>query len=298
MTETDVRKSKVNIKIQKKRGAGIGLAALFVLLALVAAAWVYGQLCGGVPENEAYFYFFDVGQADAAAVVTHDGCILIDAGSNASEEKLLYMLRSAGIKHIDLAIFSHPHEDHIGGADFVLENIAVDELLMPDGGSGEDEYRRLCNAAARKNIKNVTAYDGYSRVLGGLNIEVLSSGGEDENEASTVVRVAFGKTVAVFTGDAGIETEKSLMKKYPRDKLECDILKVGHHGSLTATCREWAELLSPDYAVVSCSGTNTFGHPDYRVLRLLRGAGANICRTDTDGTVLLISDGQNVRIGK
>lgn len=296
---TDRTAAGRSVCIRKHRRA-IGTIAAAVLLLSVLAAWVYGRVTGGIPEGQAYFYFFDVGQADAAAVITRDGCILIDAGSNISEDRLCFTLEKAGVKRIDLAVLSHPHEDHIGGADVLLENFEVTEIIMPSYGSDELTYRRLCNAAERSGAATVTAYEGLCRAVGGMSVTVLSvfSESSDENDASTVIRVSFGDTSAIFTGDAGVATEQKIIKKYPADTLGCDILKVGHHGSPSATCDEWATMLHPQYAVVSCARMNDYGHPNYAVLRRLRSAGATICRTDTDGTILLISDGKSVTLNK
>lgn len=286
------RAASAAVRRRRKKAAG---AAITVLVAvLIFAAWLYGRLSGGIAEGEARFYFFDVGQGDAAAVVTRDACIVVDAGTEASEERLRLQLERAGIRRIDLAVFTHPHEDHIGGADMLIENFEVGAVLMPDNKSDTLTYSRLISALQSKNIELIPAEEGYTAELGGLSLCVLfaSADATDENDMSAVVRISFGETSAIFTGDAGESAEKMTLAKYPAYELRCGILKVGHHGSSTSTCTEWAEALSPQFAVISCGAANDYGHPHDEVLRRLAAVGAEIFRTDLDGTVCFVSDGR------
>ena len=287
-----VRVASAAVRRRRKKAT---CAVITVLVAvLIFAAWLYGRLSGGIAEGEARFYFFDVGQGDAAAVVTRDACIVVDAGTEASEERLRLQLERAGIRRIDLAVFTHPHEDHIGGADMLIENFEVGAVLMPDNKSDTLTYARLISALQNKNIELIPAEEGYAAELGGLSLCVLfaSADATDENDMSAVVRISFGETSAIFTGDAGESAEKMILEKYPEGELRCGILKVGHHGSSTSTCTEWAEALSPQFAVISCGAVNDYGHPHDEVRRRLAAVGAEIFRTDLDGTVCFASDGR------
>lgn len=289
------RAASAAVRRRRKKAAG---AAITVLVAvLIFAAWLYGRLSGGIAEGEARFYFFDVGQGDAAAVVTRDACIVVDAGTEASEERLRLQLERAGIRRIDLAVFTHPHEDHIGGADMLIENFEVGAVLMPDNKSDTLTYSRLISAMQSKNIELIPAEKGYTTELGGLSLCVLfaSADATDENDMSAVVRISFGETSAIFTGDAGESAEKMILAKYPSGELTGGILKVGHHGSSTSTCTEWAETLLPQFAVISCGAVNDYGHPHEEVLRRLAAVGADIFRTDLDGTVCFVSDGRALK---
>ena len=116
-----------------------------------------------------------------------------------------------------------------------------------------------------------------------------------ENDMSAVVKVEFGSVSAIYTGDAGEKTEGLILGRYERDELECDILKVGHHGSQTSSSREWLEALSPGFAVISCAAANDYGHPHAAVLRRLADLGAEVHRTDIEGTVVFVSDGESVK---
>lgn len=224
---TDRTAAGRSVRILKHRRA-IGTIAAAALLLSVLAAWIYGKVMGGIPEGQAYFYFFDVGQADAAAIVTRDVCVLIDAGSCESEERLCNMLEAAGVHHIDLAVFSHPHEDHIGGAAAVMENFEVVRALMPSGDDGTQLYQRLCGTAAEHGVEQITAYAGLAIDIGEICVTVLPSVPEkaDGNDASTVVRITYGGTSAIYTGDAGEASERAVLTTFGQDFPGCDILKV------------------------------------------------------------------------
>ncbi len=287
---------KAVVKRGKRRG--VLAAATLLLLALLFALWLYGRLTCGIPEGQARFYFFDVGQGDAAAVVTRDGCIVIDAGTEASETRLRLLMERAGIRRIDLAVFTHPHDDHIGGADMIIEDFEVGAVLMPETEADTPAYLRLTEAIERKNIELIPAEAGYSGEFGGLSLRVLfaSADAVDENDMSAVVKVSFGNTSAIFTGDAGVSAERKILARHTAGELRCGILKVGHHGSSTSTCAEWANTLSPQFAVVSCAAANDYGHPHEQVLRRLSAVGAEIHRTDIEGTVCFVSDGNALRL--
>lgn len=271
----------------------------FLILAAIAAALLWGGK-QKITDGEAHFYFFDVGQADAAVVMTRDSCILIDAGSNISAVHLTEKLRTAGVERIDLAIFSHAHEDHIGGGDSVIEEFKVDRILMPQSDAYSATLDRLNAAAERRGVTIDYTDTVSSLTVGELTVEILPTlpNSEDENEASAIIKIRHGDTVAIYTGDAGAESERHLLSALGQEALDCDILKVGHHGSDTSSCSEWTDALSPAFAVISCQRGNEYGHPSYNVLRRLQNVGATVCRTDRDGSILLISDGNGIRWAK
>lgn len=290
---------KHNSRIRRtlKTAAKILAACLPVITAAaIAAAFIWGGGIGDIPSGEAYFYFFDVGQADAAAIITNDSCILIDAGSNLAAARLTEKLRRAGVEKIDLAVFSHSHEDHIGGSDSVLKEFKVTEILMPHTDEYSPALDRLLKAADARGTSIAYTQNIKTITVGALTVEVLPTlpNADDENEESAIVKITFGNTSAIYTGDAGTESERYILSCLGADALNCDILKVGHHGSDTSNCEEWISAISPDFAVISCEMGNEYGHPSYNVLRRLQNAGAEICRTDKDGSVLLVSNGTDI----
>ena len=188
-----------------KRAAAATIAAVLVIA--VIAAWLCGR--SGIAEGEAVFYFFDVGQGDAAAVVTSEGCILIDAGTNDAADELCRQMRRAGIRRIDLAVLTHPHEDHIGGSDAVIDRFEVGRVLISGRGTDTAAYSRLCEAAERRGTDIGAAEAGYTEEIGGMKLDVLFADEDavSENDMSAVVKVEFGSVSAIYTGDAGEKTE-------------------------------------------------------------------------------------------
>lgn len=243
-----------------------------------------------------YVYALDVGQSDATLITTGNQAMLIDCGSAAACEELAYALARYGITKIDILLLTHPHEDHIGNARYLLQNFAVGQVLLPPMESEELAWRILC-ADLGENAEFL--HTGYSFSLGRAAFEVLSVGemiGKDaENNASAVVRGVFGEMRLLFMGDAGADAEMALLTAYGAAYLDCDYLKIGHHGSAGATTMDFLLATSPTAVSISCGKANSFGFPTERVLADLNALGVHVARTDRDGTVVFGTDGRELR---
>ncbi len=245
-------------------------------------------------------YVLDVGQGDCILLRTPEGNILIDAGTESSQETLCLRLEQLGVTEIALAIFTHLDEDHIGGADGVLRTFKVDAVWVNRAPSGEACVAALEAALADSSAKVSPAIAGSSFALGEVTLFVmspLSPVAEGGNAESIVVQVTCGEIRALFTGDADLATEKRLIETYGRAHLDCDIYKVGHHGSNTSTGVDFLQSLSPEYALISCGRGNSFGHPHGEVLLRLEQLGITVLRTDLEGEILLMTDGREIRLG-
>ena len=271
-----------------------GCLALFLALALLLVG------CGrrsALRSDEARFWFFDVGQADCTLIRTKDATILIDTGNppEDGEWELFRMLRRAGVEQVDVLVLTHPHADHIGGAVSVLESFPVSVCLMPALTEDTELFRNTLNALDEEGCRLIRAVRGAGLTVGELLLEVLSpaaSYGGNANSDSVAVRVTFDKTVALFMGDATAATESAMLTVYG-SALAANILKVSHHGSGGSSGAAFLSAVSPSFAVISCGTKNAYGFPDPDVLRRLDALGATVCRTDTDGTVVLsvLTDG-------
>lgn len=245
-----------------------------------------------------YFYIFalDVGQSDATLITTGDKVMLIDCGSAAAREALTYALSRYGIERIDILLLTHPHEDHVGNARYLLQNFAVDRVLLPSVESEELAWQIL-QSDLGENAEFL--HTGYTFSLGRADFEVLSVGemlGKDpENNASAVLRGTFGKMRFLFMGDAGEATEAALIDTYGRAYLDADYIKIGHHGSGGATTMDFLLATTPTAVSISCGRANSFGFPAARVLADLEALGVHIARTDLEGTVVFGTDGQELR---
>ena len=235
-------------------------------------------------------YFLDVGQGDATLIRTREGDILIDAGPEAAQDALCLRLRQLGVKEIALAIFTHPDEDHVGGADGVFDHFSVREVWLPIEEMDNPSAARMEQAIQKSGAvrKNVRA--GELRSLGEVNVAVLTPIGKADgntNDSSIVVRVGCGEVAMLFMGDAGTQVEQELMDTYVAAHLTAQLYKVGHHGSSTSNTEAFLDVVKPTYAVVCSSADNSYGHPHGVVMQRLQNVGATVFMTATDGEVVL-----------
>ncbi len=254
--------------------------------------------CQGIEDAHSLeIRFLDVGQGDCTLLRTPQGNVLVDAGPESTQELLMSRLRALGVDALELLIVTHPDEDHMGGADGVLRALSVKEVWT---NGYEDTHEtaltfRDALMSSHATHKGVTAGEKYT--LGEMTLFVYAPFAAEDaakgNEGSIVFRLVCGTSVAIFTGDAEADTEERLLSVYGRDGLSCDLYKVGHHGSSTSTGEEFLSALSPKYAVICCGRENTFGHPHGAVLDRLARIGAQTLRTDLDGEICFVTDGEN-----
>ena len=241
------------------------------------------------PKGECTIHFIDIGQGDAALIITDVGSVLVDAGPSDSAGKLLeYVKRYT--KTVDWLVLTHPHEDHIGGASRVLDGIPVSHVLMTGTVSDTPTYAGLLDALEKSDAEVVEAAPGYAFTLGTSTFTVLApvtgTTYEETNDTSIVLRLEVSGIRALFTGDIGEAAEGDLLASYPAEDLVADLLKVGHHGSSTSTTEAFLAAVRPKYAAVSCGSGNDYGHPHTATLNRLAAHGVTVCRTDVSGTLV------------
>ena len=239
-------------------------------------------------------YFFDVGQGDSSLVMFGNTTILIDAGEVDMGDRVVADLRRLNVTKIDLLVASHPHSDHIGGMQKVLDTFPVGQVLDSGMPHPSPLYEHFLQSVDQKHIPYRIAAQGQTIDLDpALRILVLSPPekhfGDDLNTNSIVLRISYGTFDVLFTGDAGGEAEDAMEKSgYP---LDAEVLKVGHHGSMYSTAKTFLDRVHPDIAVISVGSDNPYGHPHRQTLETLAAGGVKIYRTDRDGTVRVQSDG-------
>ena len=244
-------------------------------------------------------HFLDVGQGDAAALRTpHGRWIVIDAGPrtpqrDAGRSVVVPFLRRHGARRIDVLVASHGHADHVGGLPAVLEALPVDLVLDPGEPVPEASYLAYLGAVDRAEAPWRRARAGDTAMVDGVRLVVFSPDSAwgaqtfDPNEESVVLGVEFGGRRMVFMGDAGEPVEQRLRGRIG----DIDVLKVGHHGSRTATSDEWLAEARPEMAVISVGRGNRYGHPAPEVLERLSRFGAAVRRTDREGTITFVWEG-------
>ena len=243
--------------------------------------------------DEVAFHFIDVGQGDAILITTAEGNILIDTSEKSERDALVNYLAEQNITSFKYLILTHTDADHIGSADYIVENYDVDTVMMTDYTATTKTYERLLTAIESKGTNVIIPELRYVFTLGSLQMTVIAPTEkfDDPNEMSLVIKAIHGETSLMFTGDAEGESEAGILETWSESELKVDILKVGHHGSSSSTTQAFLDALDPDAAVISCGEGNSYGHPHAEIVERLTAKGVTIYRTDEDGTVVIISDG-------
>lgn len=284
-------------------GKNFSLIILSLLLALNILAWIVVFDLSKIQPLEVVF--FDVGQGDSIFIETPEKQqILIDGGPGSAILEKLGKEMPFYDNTLDLIILTHPEKDHLIGLISVLKRYKVENILWTgikrDTLEFKEWERKILEEEA--NIKITQAgqrilweSDSHSfmEILYPLeNLEGQEF--EDSNETSIVSRLVFGEKSFLFTGDIRKSEEKALLEQ--RANLDSDILKVSHHGSKTSNSKEFVEKVSPEIAVISLGKENSYGHPHQEVLDILEDYGIKILRTDQNGDIKIISDGENYQI--
>ena len=254
----------------------------------------------GTFHSDLKVHYIDVGQGDSSFVELPNGeTILIDAGIPSQGNVVTNYIKNLGYTDIDYVVATHPHNDHIGGLPAVLESFNVGKFYMPNKEHTSDIFMKMLTAVQVNGCKAVYAKSGLSVVDEG-NLKVnfvapVSSGYSDLNNYSAVLRISFGKSSFLFTGDAEDVVESELISS--GQNIKADVLKVGHHGSGYSSTSAFLKKVNPKYAIISV-GKNSYGHPNVDAMTRIATAGAEVYRTDEVGTIIVTTDGNTYSLNK
>lgn len=247
----------------------------------------------------------DVGQALSVVVVAPDGTSLVyDAGRSGDriESLVIPYLHELGIDEIDYLVVSHPDQDHIGGMPRLLDRMTVHNFVDPVIPTTSQTYLHVLERVIRDDVNPIRAVPGLTLDLGpGVHAEflwpeqpfILDTGEPDSNENSAVLQISFGEVTFLLTGDIEQEAERLLVELYSNDELQADVLVVPHHGSRTSSSAAFLDAVNPSVAVIPVGFNNPYGHPHDEAMVRLRFRGLVIHRTDFDGTVEFVTDGEH-----
>lgn len=243
-------------------------------------------------------HFIDVGQGDAIFIASHDKRMLIDAGTNASGAMLVEYLEDQGVEYLDYVIGTHPHADHIGGMDDIINAFEIGTVIMPEAAANTRTFEEVLDAIERKDLRITKPSVGNRYDLSeDAAFTVIAPGGSDEanlNNHSVGVRLTCGDKAFIFCGDAEKQSERQIISL--GRTLSADVLKVSHHGSNTSSTQEFLDAVNPAAAVICVGAGNTYGHPSDEVLDRLKAMGVQIYRTDRHGTIIFETDGGQLTV--
>ena len=277
---------------------------IFLLAILISALTIGCNLLSNhstknnqIDSNKMIVHYIDVGQGDSILIQVNNKNLLIDSGPKSDKKKLLDYLSSLNLDKLDYVIATHPHEDHIGNMADVISDYNVLAFYAPKVQSTTKTFEKMVESLKSKNLKINVIKKGTDSINLGENTKVTVFSPtkdfyEDLNNYSPVIKIEYGKTSFLFTGDAQKDVEKEILAT--NEDISADILKVGHHGSSTSTTKDFLNKVNPSIGVISVGQDNTYNHPNEDTIKRLKDNKVTIYRTDKDGTVILSSDGSNI----
>ncbi len=248
-------------------------------------------------------HYIDVGQADSIYIkLPNNQHMLIDAGNNSDGVLVVDYLLNQGVTTINYLIGTHPHEDHIGGLDDVINHFVIEHVYLPNKTSSTKTYDSVLKAISDKELSVTVAKEGiilFDVVLNGKTIKAnmlspISETYTDTNDYSPVIKLTYGNTSYLFTGDAEEVVEEEILEKGV--DIEADVLKLGHHGSDSSTSQDFLDAVSPSIGIICVGKDNNYGHPSEEIIERLINNGVEIYRTDEAGTIIVKSNGDEILV--
>jgi competence protein ComEC len=245
------------------------------------------------PSGELAVHVLDVGQGDAMVLIHPEVVLLVDTG-RFDRTDVVPLLRGLGVTRIDVLVVTHPHADHIGQFDRVMQAFDVAEVWWSGAAATTRTFERALAALEASDAVYEEPRSGATTTVGPLTIEILHPAAGDSlrdlNDASISMRITYGAFRLVTTGDAERAAEARMVSRHG-DELAADVLRLGHHGSSSSTTPAFLSAVSPSVAIYSAGSGNRYGHPHQEVVERVRASGIALYGTDVDGTVTIVTDG-------
>ncbi|MEZ0536166.1 ComEC/Rec2 family competence protein [Caldicellulosiruptoraceae bacterium PP1] len=263
------------------------ISILFFLASCDLENFDYNLLSSDIRNNTLSFAFLDVGQGDSIIIKTpNNNFILIDSGPRSSLDKFKKYLKLLNIDKFYAVFATHPHEDHIGNMDYVMNNYTIKNFYSSNSYTNTDTFMDMLNSLKRKNLKIKALWAGDKITIDDIEFEILSPSKkyEELNNMSLVIKVSYKGNSVLLMGDAMNEAEKDIIKN--GYNLKSDIIKIGHHGSYSSSSFQFLKLVNPKYAIISAAKNNEYGHPHKVTLNKLKKLKIKTYITKDDGTII------------
>lgn len=286
------------------------LAVLIIILILIFLVCIeintnkeYGNI--GIDNSKLNIFFFNVGQAESILITNNNKNMLIDCGNSSDGKYISKFLKEQGIDKLDYLIGTHIDEDHIGGMQEILANIKVETLYIPYSTyEGKQFYIQLEEYIKENDINEQQIEKSQDKEyrLGNaiwkcLNVDNSDPSDKNKfNDTSIVIKLDYGSTKYLFTGDITDSIDSKI-----KGLEKVDALKVAHHGAKESTSSEFLNIVKPTYAIISAGNNENYNHPDQSVIERLKDVGVeeeNIFITKNQGTIWLKSNGNSIVIEK
>lgn len=250
-------------------------------------------------KTQDFVKIMDVGQADAALIYSNGCSAVIDAGLTSSADDISADLKGADIKDIDALLITHLHMDHAGALAKIAMSFPIDNLIIPNRDSSAEAMPTVNEAEKRvvaEKGKVFTATEGMNFNIGEFEVTLLAyfPDATKENDRSIITMAKIGNKKFLFTGDAEKATEADVLAE--KLNIDCDVLKVGHHGSNSSSTSAFLKAASPKYAAISVGKDNMYSHPSNKTIVALKNCGAEVYRTDKNGDISFYIENGNIRV--
>lgn len=247
------------------------------------------------PEYNMAVHFLDVGQGLSILVQSGDETLIYDGGDGEHSSFVVAYLKKQGVSTIDYLISSHYDSDHVSGLIGCLNAFEVKQIICSDYVHDSKTYTSFINAAREEGLALQHPQVGEEFAFGTGKFVILAPETIEENESndnSVAIKLINGDNSFIFTGDAESSSEAAMCAS--GIDLDCDVLVLGHHGSATATSWELLQASLPEFAVISCGADNSYGHPHKDTMDKLEAMEIPVYRTDIQGTIVAVSDGESI----
>ena len=268
------------------------------IAAILAVSLAAPALAAASAPANLKMHVLGIGQGDGIFLeLPNKQTMLVDAGNPGDGTAIVNYVKGLGYEKLDYLVATHPHADHIGGMAEVIGGISVGKFYMPDAVTNTKTFDGMLDALSAKGLQATKAAAGVNVLTDDalkLKVDIVAPAAsqyDDLNNYSAVLKVSYGSTAYLLTGDAEALSEGQITAD-----IKADVLKVGHHGSDSSTSPAFLAKVKPAYAVISVGAGNSYGHPTAATLQKLQNAGCTVYRTDLNGTVIFSSDGQKIEV--